>query len=99
MSFSRLSLTTKGDSTCLSKVCNDESSLDSATIACNKHNNTLVLKTNSNYTAHDVHVCYKLSENVIKIWGDFGAIFGKKTMGYSTGILSDFWHFLKMATT
>ena len=31
--------------------------------------------------------------NVIKIWGDFGAIFWKKTMDYSTGIFAKIWSF------
>ena len=31
--------------------------------------------------------------------GDFGAIFGKKTMGCSTGNFSEFWDFHKMAIT
>ena len=34
-----------------------------------------------------------------KNWGDFGAIFWKKTMGYSTGYFSEFWHFHKVAIT
>ena len=33
------------------------------------------------------------------MWVDFGAIFWKKTMGYSLGYFSDFGHFYKMAIT
>ena len=35
-------------------------------------------------------------KHVIKIGGDFGPFFGKKSMGYSTGYFSDFGIFLKI---
>ena len=47
---------------------------------------------------HSISTSYA-SENVIKIWGDFAAIFWKKTMGYSTGNFSEFWDFHKVAIT
>ena len=57
------------------------------------------LKSESAQTFYTACVHQYVSENVIKIWGDFIAIFLEKTMGYSLGYLSDFWCFLKMATT
>ena len=51
-------------------------------------------------TFYTASVHQYVSENVIKIWGDFGAIFWKKTMGYySLRYFSDFGLFLKMAVT
>ena len=56
----------------------------------NGHSSKILIGISSNFL-HSI----KTSHNLIKIWGDFGPIFWKKSMGYTSGYFQKMAYFLK----